>query len=100
MHLLQILLFLLAIYAFDWTHIESTEDGQLYHVYLLSAHTETSEAEWLFNINSDCFSPVDEQDHITYPVDFCARVGTLSMAGFIVFNDLFLTLFRQASPSQ
>ncbi len=100
MHLLQILLFLLAIYAFDWTHIESTEDGQLYHVYLLSARTETSQADWLFNINSDCFTPADELDHRVYPVDFCSRVGTLSMAGFIVCYYPLLIPLRQALPSQ
>jgi hypothetical protein len=53
-------MFLLAVYAFDWTHIESSIDGKLYHVYLLSAHTENSDSDWLFNIESDCFAPPDE----------------------------------------
>lgn len=84
LHLLQILMFLLALYAFDWTHIDSEVDGNLYHVMLLSAHTESWDGDWLFNISEDCFTSPNELDHEPYPNDLCSRVGTLSMAGFFV----------------
>src|ERR1035437_6145277 len=74
-------MFLLAIYSFDWTHIHAESNDNYYHVFLLSAHDEYDSGDWLFNINADCFSELGKP---LYPVELCARVGTLSMAGFFV----------------
>eukprot|EP00347_Sterkiella_histriomuscorum_P006033 403354322 len=91
----HIVLFILAIMIFDWTHLSvknsqsSNESPQLknYHISLMKIETDSEykePSEWLYSVLENCIAQ-EGNDYKTEPQEICERAGSLFLAGAFVF---------------
>ncbi|CDW87551.1 UNKNOWN [Stylonychia lemnae] len=81
----QIIIFILAILIFDWTHLHVTiekDHVRDYHVTLMQLETddEYKEVTWLYSLTNSCIDK-ESGEASSVPDQLCERAGSLFLAG-------------------